>query len=102
MLFSILAILSDATSYRKIQWCIKARLSPLNVLCGLRWKRAPAHTAIRHALRGVDPAAVEVAFRGHAVVLDGLQDGLTGVALDGKTLRGRFSIGSRITRPCRS
>ena len=38
----------------------------------------------------VDPAAVEVAFRGHAAVLDGLRDGLTGIALDGKTLRGRF------------
>ena len=38
----------------------------------------------------MDPAAVEVAFRGHAAVLDGLRDGLTGIALDGKTLRGRF------------
>lgn len=90
LLFSILAILSDATSYRKIQRFIEARLSQLNALCGLRWKRALAHTAIRHALRGVDPAAVEVAFRGHAAMLDGPRDGLTGVALDGKTLRGSF------------
>jgi hypothetical protein len=90
LLFSILAILSDATSYRKIQRFIEARLSQLNALCGLHWKRAPAHTAIRYALQGVDPAAVEVAFRGHAAVLDGPRDGLAGIALDGKTLRGSF------------
>ncbi|MCB1823217.1 MAG: hypothetical protein KDJ54_00930 [Candidatus Competibacteraceae bacterium] len=38
----------------------------------------------------MNPAAVEVAFRGHAAVLAGPSDGLTGVALDGKTLRGGF------------
>ena len=51
LLFGILAILSNATSYRKIQRFIDARLPQLNALCGLRWKRAPAHTAIRYALR---------------------------------------------------
>lgn len=90
LLFGILAILSNATSYRKIQRFIDARLPQLNALCGLRWKRAPAHTAIRYALQGLDPAAVEVAFRGHAAVLAGPSDGLTGIALDGKTLRGSF------------
>ena len=88
LLFSILAILSNATSYRKIQRFIDARLPQLNALCGLRWKRAPAHTAIRYALQRLDPAAVEVAFREHAAILDGPRDGLTGIALDGKTLRG--------------
>ena len=52
LLFSILAILSDATSYRKIQRFIAARLPQLNALCGLHWKRAPAHTAIRYTLQG--------------------------------------------------
>ncbi len=36
LLFSILAILSDATSYRKIQRFIAARLPQLNALCGLQ------------------------------------------------------------------
>lgn len=89
-LFSILAILSDATSYRKIQRFIAARLPQLNTRCGLHWTRAPAHTAIRYTLQGLNPADVEVAFRGHAAVLDGPRDGLTGIALDGKTLRGSF------------
>jgi len=62
----------------------------LNALCGLRWKQAPAHTAIRYTLQGLNPAAAEVAFRAHAAVLAGPSDGLTGIALDGKTWRGSF------------
>jgi len=90
LLFSILAILSNATSYRKIQRFIEARLPRLNALCGLHWKRAPAHTAIRYALQGLDPADVERAFRGHAAVLAGSPAERTPIALDGKTLRGSF------------
>ena len=63
LLFSILAILSDATSYRKIQRFIEARLSQLNALRGLHWKRAPAHTAIRYAIQRLEPIIVEVAVR---------------------------------------
>ena len=33
---------------------------------------------------------MDVAFRHHAAVLDGPRTGLTGIAVDGKTLRGRF------------
>ena len=90
LLFSMLAILSDATSYRKIQRFIAARLPRLNALRGLRWKRAPAHTAIRYALQGLDPADVESAFRGHAAVLAGSPADRTPTALDGNTLRGSF------------
>jgi len=90
LLFSILAILSNATSYRKIQRFIAARLPQLNALCGLHWKRAPAHTAIRYPLRGLDPADVERAFRDHAAVLAGSPADRTPIALDGKTLRGSF------------
>lgn len=90
LLFSILAILSDATSYRKLQRFIQARLERLNTLCGLKWKRAPAHTALRYALKGLDPVEVEAAFRCHAAVLDGPRAGLAAIALDGKPLRGSF------------
>ena len=90
LLFSMLAILSDATSYRKIQRFIAARLPRLNALRGLRWKRAPAHTAIRYALQGLDPADVESTFRGHAAVLAGSPADRTPTALDGNTLRGSF------------
>src|SRR5512143_3934719 len=88
LLFSILAILSDATSYRKIQHFIAARLPQLNTLCGLHWKRAPAPTAIRYTLQGLNPADVEVAFRWHAATLAGQRPGGACIAVDGKTLRG--------------
>jgi hypothetical protein len=47
LLLSLLAVLSNATSYRKIERFIQARLPRLKAWCGRRWKRAPAHTAIR-------------------------------------------------------
>jgi hypothetical protein len=88
LLFSILAVLSNATSYRKIERFIQARLPRLNALCGLRWKRAPAHTAIRYTLQGLNPADLEAAFRHHAITLEGQRPGGACVAVDGKTLRG--------------
>ena len=46
--FSILAILSDATSYRKIQRFIEARLSQLNALRQVRWMTAAVgHPTLR-------------------------------------------------------
>ena len=44
-----------ANTTRKIQRFIAARLPQLNALCGLHWKRAPAHTAIRYTLQGLTP-----------------------------------------------
>lgn len=89
LLFSILAVLSGASSYRKIARFIHARLARLNALCGLHWRRAPAHTSIRYALQGVDAAAREAAFRRHAAALDEQTTGdRAPIAVDGKTLRG--------------
>src|SRR5512147_2593569 len=88
LLFSILAVRSNATSYRQIERFIQARLPRLNVLCGLNWKRAPAPTAIRYALHGLTPADVEAAFRRHAATLDGQRHEPACIGLDGKTLRG--------------
>ena len=52
LLFSILV-----PGYRHVH---RARL---NAAFGLKWRRAPAHTAIRYVLQGLDPAAVEAVFR---------------------------------------
>jgi hypothetical protein len=59
---------------------------------GLNWRRAPAHTAIRYILRGLDPKAVEAVFRRHAAALQAARSGgqQASIALDGKTLRGSF------------
>ena len=90
LLFSILAVLSGATSYRKIQRFIHARREWLNALCGLSWKRAPAHTSIRYTLQGLPVEAVERAFRQHAAHLASELPKAQQIALDGKTLRGSF------------
>ena len=92
LLFSILAGVTGGNSYRSIETFISVHRRRLNAAFGLRWKRTPAHTAIRYILVHLDPKAVEQAFRRHAA---GLLDGTTEaskrtIALDGKVLRGNF------------
>ena len=71
LLFAILAIVTGCNSYRGVE----RRRSPdivtfiavprrrLNAAFGLKWRRTPAHTAVRYILQGLDPVAVEAAFR---------------------------------------
>ncbi len=92
LLFSILAIVSGCNSYRGIVTFIDVHRRRLNAACGLNWRRAPAHTAIRYILQGLDPVEVEAAFRRHAALLQAAHTtpGQGSIALDGKTLRGSF------------
>ena len=92
LLFSILAIVSGCNSYRGIVTFIDVHRRRLNAAFGLNWRRAPAHTAIRYILKGLDPAAVEPIFRRHAALLQAASatPGQGSIALDGKTLRGSF------------
>lgn len=92
LLFSILAIVSGCNSYRGIVTFIDVHRRRLNAAFGLTWRRAPAHTAVRYILQGLDPAAVEAAFRHHAALLQAAcaTPGQGSIALDGKTLRGSF------------
>lgn len=92
LLFSILAIVSGCNSYRGIVTFIDVHRRRLNSVFGLNWRRAPAHTAIRYILKGLDANAVEAAFRRHAAALQsaGADAARTSIALDGKTLRGSF------------
>jgi len=92
LLFSILAIVTGGNSYRGIVTFIDVNRCQLNAAFGLNWRRAPAHTAIRYILQGLDPAAVEPIFRRHAALLQAASatPGQGSIALDGKTLRGSF------------
>lgn len=92
LLFSILAIVSGSNSYRGVVTFIDVHRVKLNQAFGLTWRRAPAHTAIRYILQGLDPIAVEAAFRRHAGQLQAAcaEPGQGSIALDGKTLRGSF------------
>ncbi len=73
LLFSILAIVSGCNSYRGIVTFIDVHRRRLNSIFGLNWRRAPAHTAIRYILKGLDANAVEAAFRSQAGALQGAQ-----------------------------
>jgi hypothetical protein len=92
LLFSILAIVTGCNSCRGIGTFIDVHRQRLNTVFGLTWRRAPAHTAVRYILQGLDPAAVETAFRRHAALLQAARatPGQGTIALDGKTLRGSF------------
>jgi hypothetical protein len=92
LLFSIFAIVSGANSYRGIHTYFRAHLRALNKAFKIKWKREPAHTAIRYILQGLDAADVERAFREHAAFLNMSPDGAKAcvIAFDGKTLKGSF------------
>ena len=105
LLATILAVLSGATSYRKVHGFIKAHRKRLNKAFGFGWKSAPAYSAVRTILRGLDGGDMERVFRAHAIQLSGGQliggqlsgaaagadaDHLGVVAIDGKALRHSF------------
>jgi hypothetical protein len=92
LLFSILAVMAGANSYRSIHSFVEVHLARLKETFGLRWRRAPAYTTIRNVLQGLEAAEVEKVFRLHGEILkeNAACEGLRVVAFDGKTLRGSF------------
>ena len=89
-LFSILAVMAGANSYRAS--FIDVHLHRLKQTFGLNWRRAPAYTTVRGILQGVAAGDVEAVFRLHAQILNesAACQGMRVVAFDGKTLRGSF------------
>jgi len=92
LLFSIFALVSGANSYRGICTYVKVHRKELNKAFKIKWKRPPAHTAIRYILQGLSAADVEKAFREHAAELNlaPVGAGARVIAFDGKTLKGSF------------
>ncbi len=93
ILFSIVAMLSGARSYRQIHALIRTRLSMLNATFpDAALRRAPAYTSVRWILQRLDPDELEQAFRRHAESLDGSCADAPSrfIAIDGKTLRQSF------------
>ena len=90
LLFSIFAILSGATSYRKVQAFIAGRYVTLNEIFELNWKRMPAYTTIRDIIQGTDSNELEHAFREHARSLEETPKEQQFVGCDGKVLKGSF------------
>src|SRR4051794_9189619 len=97
LLFSVLAVLAGATSYRGILVFIAVHRERLNAVFGAALRRAPAVNTLRALVLALDPAELEAAFRRHAgglsggVPAGGVPGGGPGViALDGKTLKRSF------------
>jgi hypothetical protein len=92
LLFTVLASLSGAQSYRAIITFLDQRRVLLNRYFRVDLKRAPVVNTLRTVLQSLDTEALEQAFRRHATAL--LPTGAAGekpvIALDGKTLRGSF------------
>ena len=57
LLYSVLAVASGATSYRKIEQFMQTHWERLNEAFGSRWKRAPAYTGLRKILQGLRRAS---------------------------------------------
>lgn len=91
LLFTVLAIMSGADSYRKIESFIAVHFQTLKERFHLKWRKPPGYTTIRKIIQGVDPQALERGFRAHA---DAFKEhdpaALDLVSLDGKTVRGSF------------
>jgi predicted transposase YbfD/YdcC len=90
LLFSILAILSGANSYRKIHLFIHAHYETLNRLFGLEWKQVPAHTTVREIIHHTSSTELEDCFRAYSADLVAQDTRTQCVSFDGKVVRGSF------------
>ena len=92
LLFSVLAVLAGATSYRGIRVFIGVHRERLNATFGSRLRRAPAVNTLRGLFLALEPAGLEAAFREHARALADRAPapGPRVIALDGKTLKRSF------------
>ncbi len=90
LLFTILAILSGATSYRKVHMFVVAHYDELNDIFELNWKRMPAYTTIRGIIQGTSGSELERVFREYSQSLDTTETEKKFIGCDGKVLRGSF------------
>src|SRR4051794_12302261 len=99
LLFTVLALLSGATSYRRIIIFLDQRRLALNAVFGVALKRAPSLNTLRSVLQEVDGDALEQAFRRHAEgLLPVTEPGrMALVALDGfgEAVRSHWGIENR-------
>jgi len=90
LLFTILALMSGATSYRKVHAFIKTHYDTLDQIFDLNWKSRPAYTSIRDILQSTSPTELEACFREYSADLTAGQTTRRWVGVDGKVLRGSF------------
>jgi hypothetical protein len=92
ILFSIMAILSNAKSYRQIASFVKVQYKTLDKDFCLGWKHPPSYSTIRNIIQGADRDGLESCFRSYSQSLakQGIGNAGTSIAVDGKALRGSY------------
>ena len=92
LLFSILALLSGAKSYRDVSRFMNKRYKQFNEALGLDWKRGLSKTQLRDIFCALSVDSVESAFReySHGLSKMILPNEPNEVGVDGKSLRGSF------------
>ena len=92
LLYAILGMVAGANSYRQLHEFIRAHRRRLNEAFNLSLRYVPSYSGLRLILQGIDPTALEEAFRRHAASIEAPSspEGPTAIAVDGKTLRGSF------------
>ena len=92
ILFSIMAFLSNAKSYRDISRFIKSHFEVLKEHFGLSWKKPPGYTTVRNIILGLDSEELEACFRGYTQSISQIAsvNKIATISFDGKTLRGSY------------
>lgn len=92
ILFSIMALSSNAKSYRDIERFIRNHIEVLKRDFKIKWRKPPGYTTIRNILLGVDGLELEACFRAYTQSLleENKTKAIKGIAMDGKVLRGSF------------
>ena len=86
LLFTILAILSNAKNYKDVWKFISIHFEKLKEVFALKWRKAPEYTPVRNILIRVMPEKLEQIFRKHSALLpEGLFEGKH-ICCDGKNL----------------
>ena len=91
LFFSILAILSWATSYRKIRTFIFTNFQLLKTHFWIKWKWAPSYSTIRNVIHSVDSVGLEQASRKYAKeIWYTIEEWIWHICLDWKTVKGSY------------
>jgi DDE family transposase len=89
ILFTILAILSNAKNYKDVYRFIFIHFDKLKEVYGIKWRQAPDYTSVRNIIIGVINCGFEETFRKYSSMLSEAPMGKH-ICFDGKTLRGSF------------
>ncbi len=89
LLFTVLAILSNAKNYKDVARFISTHFDTLKEVYGINWRKAPCYTSIHTILIGVVHQGFEETFRKYSWLLSEAPTGKH-LCFDGKTLRGSF------------